>query len=325
MKKNLIAKMLLIGALICTMCVPAGCSNKTADMAAAADGYYEETNAVEYVTQDYGYIESDKGETADVAEDTTVTGESITTNRKLIKNVQLDVETENFTEFIESVETQIKSLGGYVADSYTYNGSKYSGGKVVRRAEIEIRIPEKRLDTFMGEVGNICNVIEKTMTTEDVTLQYVDTEGKKKMYLAEEQSLLALLEKAETLEDITYLTSRLSEVRYQIENTESRLRTYDNLVDYATVVIMVNEVEVLTEQKVEKLGFWEELGSDFMDSIQDVANFFVSLFCVIVVSLPYLLTIAAVVAVFILAIKLIIAIMKKKNNRKNSKVTEESK
>ena len=95
-----------------------------------------------------------------------------------------------------------------IADSYrsgVYNGSKYTGGKVYKTADITIRIPESKLDLFVEEIGDFSNVVEKTVNTEDVTLQYVDTEGKKAMYRAEEESLLALLENAEDLDTIREL------------------------------------------------------------------------------------------------------------------------
>ena len=50
----------------------------------------------------------------------------------------------------------------------------------------------------------------------------------------------------ETVEDIAYLTEQLAQVRYNIESMESQLRTYDNLVDYATVDLEISEVEVYT-------------------------------------------------------------------------------
>ncbi len=314
MKKTLLKKLLVTLMVAVAMLVPIGCSlaDKT------ANEFVEYDSGVSAVSVDVAYEEQEIWDESATADSAPAEGnESLETNRKLIKTVSMSVETENFQELIAKVECKVDELGGYIADAYTYNGSNYSSGKVIRHAEITLRIPEGKLDSLVGAVDGICNVVEKTTSTEDVTLQYVDTQGKKNMYLAEEQSLLALLEKADKLEDITHLTTRLSEVRYQIENTESRLRTYDNLVAYATVNLSVNEVEVLTEIIEEEKGFWQNLGERFVNSMKNVANFFVSLFEFVVVSLPYLVSIAIVVGAFVLAIKILIAIMKKKKQKKS--------
>ena len=40
--------------------------------------------------------------------------------------------------------------------------------------------------------------------------------------------------------------NRLSEVRYQLESIESQLRTFDNRIDYSTVYLYIDEVEVFS-------------------------------------------------------------------------------
>ena len=316
MKKNVLKKMLVGLAVCCAMLVPVGC--RTADTTAnyAANGAVAAESYESYAPDDYGYAEY-VDYTADSAPSSSP--EKLSTNRKLIKSVSMDVETEHFNEFIGTLETKISLLGGYVAQSDIYFGGEHEDDRC--NAYLEIRVPEKYLEAFLGDVGDMCNVVEKSMATDDVTLQYVDTQGQKNMYLAEEQSLLALLEKAETLEDITYLNSRLSEVRYNIENIESRLRTYDNLVEYATIKLDVKEVIQVVAVEEEEPGFWTELGNDFMTSLGAVATFFVNLFRIFVVTLPYLVTIVVFAGIFVLAIKIIKAIMKKKN--KNNTVSRE--
>ena len=65
----------------------------------------------------------------------------------------------------------------------------------------------------------------------------------KKALLAEQESLLSMMEQAESIEDIIAINEQLTDVRYQIESMESQLRTYDNQVDYSTVNLYIDEVE----------------------------------------------------------------------------------
>lgn len=330
MKKIMMIKQMkrgmLVGVALLSTLAMVGCS-ASADSETTAGSYGSDTmmymqgasdmsySYESYATEEYyeeGIYDNGGGVAASPQAPAEAPQENLATNRKLIQTVRMSVETENFTELVANVEDRVAEVGGYISDAYTYNGSSYTGGKVCRYANITIRIPEAQLDAFVEEVGGISNVVEKTTSTEDVTLSYVDVEGKKNMYLAEEKSLLELLENASTIEDITFLTTRLSEVRYQIESMESTLRTYDNLVDYATIHLSVTEVEVLTEIVEEEKGFWENLGERFMNSIENICNFFVELFELIVVMSPYLLLLAVIFAIIIIAIRIIIAIIMKR-------------
>ena len=142
--------------------------------------------------------------------------------RKLIRDVNLEVETETFDELLSTVGEKTGNLGGYIEESYTYNGSNYYG-KGTRNASLTIRIPAEKLDEFLSAVAEISNVISRNESITDVTLQYVDMESHKKVLLTEQERLIELLEKAETIEDIISLESRLSEVRYQIRSEERRV------------------------------------------------------------------------------------------------------
>ena len=52
------------------------------------------------------------------------------------------------------------------------------------------------------------------------------------------------MEQATNLSDVLQIQNRLTDVIYQIESYESRLRTYDNLIDFTTIDLTIREVEV---------------------------------------------------------------------------------
>lgn len=242
----------------------------------------------------------------------------VTTNRKLIRTVTMEVETEDFDSMITNVEERVRNMGGYIENAYSFNGSAYQKGNT-RYAEMTVRVPDSELENFIEQVKGFSNIVSKTTSTQDITLEYVDTEGLRDMYLAEEASLLALLEKAESVEDIVYLTSRLSEVRYNIENMESRLLKYDNLVDYATIHLSIEEVEVYTPVETQEKTFAEEVKEGFSASVQDIVNSFVRFVKNLLIDLPYIIRFFVVIGIIILAIRLIIAIIKKAVKKKAAK------
>ena len=238
-------KFLCIGitALVMSTCI-AGCgsadkSSMMTENAVADSGYYggsgelyvNQESSAAYDTEEVAEedISGDvNSEISEVAEGDASDSET-TDSRKLIRNVSMDVETEEFDTLISQLEAKSKALGGYIEDSYTYNGRSYNVYDT-RNATLTIRIPSTALDDFLSAVSEQSNVTSKNETVTDVTLQYVDLESHKKALQAEQKRLLELMEQAESVEDIITIESRLSEVRYELESQESQLSAYDNQI-----------------------------------------------------------------------------------------------
>ncbi len=327
MKKRTI----LAGIMSCLMVAMllTGCGNSSAsktegigarDIAVAntqaADVYYSEAAETSYYDTEDAVAEED----AAYEEDAEIDVQD--TNRKLIRNVDMNVETEEFDTLLQNVQNRITSLGGYVENSEIYNGSGYYDGyNSMRSANLTARIPAEKLDEFLSLVSEISNVTRKNESVTDVTLQYVDMQSHKQALQAEQTRLLELMEQAESIEDIISLESRLSEVRYQIESMESQLRTFDNQVSYSTVELYVEEVEKYTP--IEEPGRLQKMTEGFVDSLQGVGNGFLD-FCIgFVIALPYLLVWAIVIVIIVLIIRLFIKRGKKKQEIRNRKLQEE--
>ena len=173
------------------------------------------------------------------------------TQDKIIKYVDMDVETLDFDELVSNINQQIKSLNGYVEKS-RITGNSYYDSHSRRFAEIIARIPKDHLDDFVNTVNEKANVISSNEYSENVTLKYYDIESHKKALEIEQERLFELIEEADNLENIITLESRLSNIRYQLQNYGTQLRTYDNLVDYSTVTLNLYEVERITPVEEEK-------------------------------------------------------------------------
>lgn len=204
-------------------------------------------------------------------------------DRKLIKTVSMDVETEEFDSLISKLQSRIGGLGGYVESSSTNNSSYYVNNG--RYANYVIRIPANRLDELVGNVTDLANVTWKEENVEDITLRYVDIESHKIALQTEQERLLVLMERAETVEDLITIESRLSEIRYQIQNYESTLRTYDNQVNYSTLHLSISEVKKLTPQ--EEPGVWERIQDGFTENLEDVVIGVRDFFVDVVIAIPY--------------------------------------
>lgn len=254
------------------------------------------------------------GATTAAAPQEPVPGDSVSTNRKLIRTVSLTLETEEYDVLLNGISERIAACGGYVenldADTRYSSDSRY--------ARMTIRVPAARLDEFVSSVSGISNVVQKSENTQDVTLSYVDLESHASALRTEQERLIELLAKAENLTEILEIEDRLTDVRYELEYMESQLRTYDNLVDYATVTLTISEVKVLTDTEPVEKGFWEKIGDGFKESLNDVWEGLKSFFSFIVIAVPYLVVVAVIVGIILLIIILCVKKSRKKAAKRNT-------
>lgn len=306
MKRIQLAAGLLLTSIFFTGCGSSASSNY--------DTNYQSAATMETATEEIIYEDAAGNEKAEYeAEDTEILEEGADTaaqERKLIKTVDLYVETENYDALLANLEKQIETLGGYVEYRYQYNGSHYSYYEELRNVQLEIRIPSDRLDEFIGKVEEQSNVIDRQEQVEDVTLKYVDLESHKTVLVTEQERLLELLEQAETVEDIIALEQRLSEVRYELESMESQLRTLDNQIDYSTINLNIGEVQRVTPATNDSLV--GRIKNGIMDSIYDIGRDVEDGFVWFVIRLPYLFVWIAVLFIILIFGKMVSKHRKKK-------------
>lgn len=303
-KEKLIVMICLCFAFLCF----AGCGGGISSSAGNSVKVNGESASYDSDIYEPGAIDAASAEEAPV-EDIPAEGK-VASNRKLIRTVTLDAETENFDKLIQTVEARVNSLGGYIENMNVQNGNDYYDN-MTKSATMAIRVPKDRLDDFVSEVAEQSNIIRKQESAEDITLDYVDTESRKKVLSAEQERLLAFLQEAQSIEEIIALEERLSEVRYELELMESQLRTYDNMVDYSTVYLSIEEVKVLTP--VTELTAWERMSSGFITSIEDIGRGIRNFIVELVIHLPYLILWAVILLCVFLLGRFII-----KRNRKKA-------
>ena len=299
-KKRLFHLLVLTGILIVML---AACSKKDSTM---DNGSKPETSSAQYTDEEgtSAAAEYDQADKVQLSNTSTITNNEtiINSQDKIIRRVNLEVETQDFDNLINTIDTQINQLGGYVENS-NISGKKYDYSDDMRYGNIIARVPKDRLDEFVNTINDIANVVNKEESTENVTLQYVDTQSHKEALEIEQERLLALLEKVETLEDIITLESRLSSVRYELQSYESQLRTYDNLVEYSTVTLSIQEVERMTVVIEQNKTVWNRIRSGFSNSLYDIGEGLKNFFVCFIVNLPYLIIWSFIITLGVLIIR----------------------
>lgn len=293
---------LLIVVMIMSACGSkknASYDSKT-DTASPMETTTEESMDLDYTGESSDSVSNQEKPEEEIVQNESKNSSSVETNRKLIKRVQMDVETKDFEGLIKSINSKVDSLKGYMETS-EINGNTYYDQNGSRYAHMVIRIPSTNLNKFVISVKELGNVLNSSESAEDITLQYVDVESHKKALIVEQDSLLVILKNAKKLEDIIKIEERLSEVRYEIGSYESQIRTFDNLVDYSTITLDINEVQHITpvEDKTVFQRMQSGLGNTFYNLKTGAQNFAVWF----VVNLPYLIIWAVIIIIIVFVIR----------------------
>ncbi|MCR4673359.1 MAG: DUF4349 domain-containing protein [Lachnospiraceae bacterium] len=221
------------------------------------------------------------------------------TARKLIRDISVNIQTLEFDNMISVIESQTAAFGGYVENSSFYGNSYYSDS--LRSAAYTVRIPSENTDAFMEAVGDAGVITSRSESTRDVTLEYVDVESHIEALEAEQAQLLALMEKAESIEDIMKVEEQLTCIRYELESYRSQLKTLENRVSYDTVSLHIDEVKETVP--TEEPGFWENIGNGILRSIRAIGAGIANFFSWIVIHLPYFAVLFAIIFVITIAVK----------------------
>ena len=282
MKKYL--TLLLSAVLILSLFTACGSSSSSYDGAAMEENYASE--AMEMQSADQLASNAEPGKT------------KLPANRKWVITAEVRTETEELDSTMDAVFARVNELGGYVEDQHFDSGTYYGGNEHSRSARMMVRVPADHVDDFMETMKAQTNVVSSSKNLQDITLQYTDTETRIKALKAEEERLLAFMEQAESMADLLEIERRLTDVHYELENVNSRLRTYDNQVNYATINLTIDEVKKFTP--VEEPGFLEQVSEGFVDSLHGVWEGLVDLTVVVIVSSPYLVVWGTIILVIVL-------------------------
>ncbi|WP_160662532.1 DUF4349 domain-containing protein [Colidextribacter sp. OB.20] len=192
---------------------------------------------------------------------------------KLIRRAELTIQTEKFDESEAALKRLTAECEGYFENASLYGGSRRDA-YANRSGEYTVRVPAEKYDQFLSGTGNLGYVTNKAESSKDVGEEYFDIEARLKTQRTKQERLLALLEKAETMEDIIALESALSDVEYQIEMYSSDLRRYDALIGYSTFNVYLNEVNRVTEEVGETASLGARMAAGFQASVHGLGQGF---------------------------------------------------
>jgi hypothetical protein len=160
--------------------------------------------------------------------------------RKLIRNAQLDLEVKSFQAAMDQITALTKGAGGYVDTS---NSQKGGNGKL--QGTVVVKVLPQNLDDFLLKLRDLGEVQNQSVSTDDVTKDYFDTQARLENSRRMETQLQDLLKHENSkVSDLLAVERELGRVRGEIEQDQGQLKLYDFQVQYATVTMNLSEKDL---------------------------------------------------------------------------------
>ncbi len=157
-------------------------------------------------------------------------------DRALILTASVSMRAKDAWAVSDRVQQIALGLGGDVM------GLAQSGSGDQRAATLTVRVPQARFNDALRQIRDIgdVEVVSSNVDGKDVTDQFVDLQARLKAKHDEETRYLALLARADKIDDILKIDSVLAQVRTQIEQLTGQVNAIRARTTFSNITVQVS-------------------------------------------------------------------------------------
>lgn len=241
-------------------------------------------------------------------------------SQKLIYSCNIEIETLNFAETVNSIKSAISEFDGFVESDYVsddswnwyYSDYKKNGGTLSEY--IVVRIPTDNYEAFLAKLDGSGKVMSKQERVTNITKSYNDTSTTIEVLEKEEDMLLEMMDQCNTIDEMMTVETRLSEIQQRLAIYRSNLNTMDVDIAYSTIDVNILEVMEYTRDVEKELTFVERVVEAIKSSCDSFAGVVEDVVIFAIYAAPYL-----IISVVILVVVLLVEKKKPMARRKKTK------
>ncbi|TQR20314.1 DUF4349 domain-containing protein [Psychrobacillus vulpis] len=261
-----------------------------------SESMYTEESKKEMANDSADYSDEGVIESEELPKEESATASSeVKTERMIIHQAFIRTNVKELTKAQSNIEQKVKKYGGYIVESNVYKeDDQTSSGNMI------VRIPEKHFETFLSDAeGEASKVLERKVTGQDVTEQYVDLTSRVKSKRVVEERLLKFMGDAQKTEDLLKISEDLAKIQEEIEVLVGKLQYLENQTSFSTIELTMIESRVIVPEKLDsdELNTWEKTKKQFITSTNGLLAAGSAIVVFFIGNLPILLLIAVPVFV----------------------------
>lgn len=214
--------------------------------------------------------------TTQTTDDKKQTKEPVKTNtdwdKKIIKTAQVSLDLKDYNTFNKNLHALVKRYGAYVAGE-EQNQNNYS-----IENNVIIKVPVEQFDDLMNSLaGDGIKVVERKISTEDVTAEVVDTKGRIEAKKAVRQQYITLLNQAKNMHDILEVQNEINSITEELETASGRVNYLVHQAAYSTIHLKYYQYFDESAKPETEPNFFTKLKDAFVTGAKGVGEFFVVL------------------------------------------------
>jgi hypothetical protein len=180
--------------------------------------------------------------------------------RQVVTNATIGLRAKRVDDVAADAKAVVTAAGGYLFSERAAGGSRTDANMV-------FKVPPTAFDAVMEQLGGLGTRVGRQVTTDDVTAQVVDLEGRLASATGSMVRLRALYDRAETVGEVVAIEAELVRREAEVEALQGQLRVVESQVALATITLTVAElVPAATPPAEDASGFlagldrgWEAL------------------------------------------------------------------
>lgn len=204
-------------------------------------------------------------------------------DKKIIKTANITLELKDYKGYSTSIHAKIKSFGAYIAQEQ----QSETDDQIVN--SLTIKVPVDQFDELVNALpGEGIRIIEKNISTEDVTGEVIDTKARLEAKKQVRERYLELLKQAKNMEEILQVQNEINSIQEDIESAAGRINYLVHASAYSTVNLKYYQyLNGLTQKDLEP-GFFSKLSEAFKNGtsvITSLVLFFISIWPLMIVAI----------------------------------------
>ncbi len=175
-----------------------------------------------------------------------------TWDRMIIRNATLQLKVKDVAASMDAVRGVASQHSGYITQSESHQDGNYTV------ATITLQVPAKEFDSVMPELRRLgVKPMQENITSSDVTDEYTDLQSQLRNLQATEARMLALQQKAGTLEDVLAVDRELRQVQGQIEQIQGRTNYLSKRAEMSSITVTLSPDAVPVEPAPQPATGWD--------------------------------------------------------------------
>lgn len=165
------------------------------------------------------------------------TPETLATDRSIISTGNMLMAVDSPLNTADEVTDIVEGAGGRVDSRTETEATDFAGAE----ASLMLRIPSNKLEATLDDLGELGNVVEVSVTRDDVTTQVLSVDAQIRALETSVARLDTLLTKATVMSDLIELESALTTRQAELDSLKAQQAYLDEQIALSTIYLTLRE------------------------------------------------------------------------------------